>query len=89
MEKTPTSRIIKPVHPKVTKIRMYLHPSSPIRLVRDHYQPKSGYLSQKPILPTQMQVKLNTDLLYKKEINLDLSLNKMRNSRTTIPLGAS
>lgn len=89
MEKLSSSRIIKPVHPKVTKIRMYLRPSSPIRVVKDPYQPKTGCLLVKPSPSPQLQFKFDSNSPCKKEINLNLNLNKMRNSRSSIAVGAS
>jgi hypothetical protein len=88
MEKIPVWTPTRPIHPKVLKARMNLYPSSPIRLVRDDFQPISGSLSSKP--PSFPDLKTKTiEKNSKKEVHLDLSLNKMRSSRVSIIAGVS
>jgi hypothetical protein len=80
----PKKGVYKALHPKVANILAQLMEPSPVNLVRDAFQPISGYLYDKPLSgPTENYITAPLKI-EKKNVTLHLSLNQMKSRRSSM-----
>jgi hypothetical protein len=85
MEITQRNMLFKPQHPRVMSVLMRIKPLSPVNLVRDIHQPISGCLNDRPklVLNTSFD-EISPSKIEKQEVQLNLTLNKIRSRRNTL-----
>lgn len=74
----------KPQHPRVMSVLMRFKPLSPVNLVRDTHQPVSGDLNQLPKVLFSTFDNISPVKEQKQDVQLNLSLNKIRSRRNTL-----
>ena len=74
----------RPIHPKVLNILHHLTEPSPVRLVKDLFQPISGSLAEKKIpIPIDSEI-CEPKVFAKQSVTLNLKMSSIRSKRLSI-----
>ena len=84
MEINRNKMLNKPQHPRVLSVLMRYKALSPVNLARDKHQPATGYLNDLPKVLFNTFDSISPVKEQKQEVQLNLSLNKIRSRRNTL-----